>query len=89
MLLDVGVGGVFVGGDVGGGVLSLGYAGLVDGVVVVVAGFDECGGFFGEDGDVESVVGEGPVLDVGAWVVAFGFAGVELAAAFLVDDVDP
>lgn len=40
-------------------------------------------------GDVESVVGEGPVLDVGAWVVAFGPSGVELAAAFLVDDVDP
>lgn len=85
----MGVGGVFVGGDVGGGVLSLGYAGLVDGVVVVVAGFDEGGGFFGVDDYVESVIGEGPVLDVGAWVVAFGFAGVELAAAFLVDDVDP
>lgn len=85
----MGVGGVFVGGDVGGGVLSLGYAGLVDGVVVMVSGFDECGGFFSEYGDVESVVGEGPVLDVGAWVVAFGPSGVELAAAFLVDDVDP
>lgn len=88
-MLLVGVGGVFVGCDVGGGVLSSGYAGLVQGVVVVVAGFDEGGGFFGEDGDVESVVGEGPVLDVGVWVVAFGPSGVELAAAFLVDDVDP
>ena len=85
----MGVGGVFVGGDVGGGVLSLGYAGLVDGVVVVVAGFDEGGGFFGVDDYAESVVGEVPVLDVGVWVVAFGFVGVELAAAFLVDDVDP
>ena len=85
----MGVGGVFVGGDVGGGVLSLGYAGLVEGVVVVVSGFDECGGFFGEDGDVESVVGEGPVLDVGVWVVTLWAPGVELAAAFLVDDVDP
>ena len=85
----MGVGGVFVGCDVGGGVVSLGYAGLVDGVVVVVSGFDEGGGFFGEDGDVESVVGEGPGLDLRAWVVTFGFAGVELSAAFLVNDVDP
>lgn len=85
----MGVGGLFVGCDVGGGVLSLGYAGLVQGVVVVVAGFDEGCGFFGEDGDVESVVGEGPGLDVGAWVVTFGPSGVELAAAFLVDDVYP
>ena len=89
MVLDVGVGGIFVGGDVGGGVLPLGYAGLVDGVVVVVSGFDEGGGFFGEYRDVESVVGEGPVLDVGAWVMTFGPSGIELAAAFLVDDVDP
>ena len=78
-----------MGGDVGGGVLALGYAGLVDGVVVVVAGFDECGGFFDEYGDVESVVGEVPVLDVGVWVVALWAPGVELAAAFLVNDVDP
>ena len=75
--------------DVGVGVLSSGYAGLVQGVVVVVAGFDEGGGFFGEDGDVESVVGEGPVLDVETWVVTLWAPGVELAAAFLVDDVDP
>ena len=55
----------------------------------MVSGFDEGGGFFGEDGDVESVVGQGPGLDVRAWVVTFGFAGVELSAAFLVNDVDP
>ena len=78
-----------MGGDVGGGVLSLGYAGLVEGVVVVVSGFDKGGGFFDVDDYAESVVGEGPGLDVGAWVVAFGPLGVELASAFLVDDVDP
>ena len=85
----MGVGGVFVGCDVGGGVLSSGYAGLVQGVVVVVAGFDEGGGFFGEDDYAESVIGEGPALDVETWVVTLWAPGVELAAAFLVDDVDP